>query len=70
MIDAISMSQQAALLCSGLAKQNISDSGEVNIDLALPDNSVPRYSIIVTDKKCQKRPEAMTYAAFIVPQGR
>ncbi|XP_075214630.1 eEF1A lysine and N-terminal methyltransferase homolog isoform X2 [Lycorma delicatula] len=70
MIDAISMSQQAALVCSGLAKQNISDSGEVTIDLALPDNSVPRYSIVVTDKKCKKLAEAMTYAAFIVPQGR
>lgn len=70
MIDAISMSQQASMLCSGLGKMNIFDSGEVTIDLTLPNNSTPRYTIVVTDKNTSKTPESMTYAAFIVPQGR
>ncbi|RZF35487.1 hypothetical protein LSTR_LSTR013131 [Laodelphax striatellus] len=73
MLDAIGMSQQTAALCAGLATHSIADSGEVSIDLSPPDQppaAPPRYTIVVVDRKCAKPPEAMTYAAFLVPQGR
>ncbi|XP_039280427.1 eEF1A lysine and N-terminal methyltransferase homolog [Nilaparvata lugens] len=74
MVSRIGMSQQAAALCAGLASHSIADiataEGEVSIDLMEPHSDMPRYTVVVVDAKCAKPPQNMTYAAFIVPQGR
>ncbi|XP_055919548.1 eEF1A lysine and N-terminal methyltransferase homolog [Eupeodes corollae] len=65
---AVTSSQNAAMVCNGLARSNIIGLNEVSMDLFKPGETTPRYTIVIIDQ-----PPVRTngkYAAFIVPQGR
>lgn len=67
LINSILSVQQSALVCDRLSKKNVSDVGEINLDLYQPGNDNPRYKIYILDKP---NSNGKTYAAFLVPQGR
>ncbi|KAI5704235.1 hypothetical protein M8J75_003242 [Diaphorina citri] len=70
-ISAVRTEQQVALLCCGLSSSNISSTGPLTLDVYSPQNpDVPRYTLVVIDKPSTKSTDDMTYAAFIIPQGR
>lgn len=69
-VDAVKSAQQVALICSGLNRCNISGTGEVSLELTRPDDKYPRYTVFVADKPNIRNPSDMSFAAFIVPQGR
>ncbi|XP_011301655.1 methyltransferase-like protein 13 isoform X1 [Fopius arisanus] len=66
-INSVLSNQQSALVCDRLQKRSIADVGEVNLDLYLPGNDSPRYTIYVLDRPSTS---GKSYAAFLVPQGR
>uniref|UniRef100_A0A1B6D8N5 Methyltransferase type 11 domain-containing protein n=1 Tax=Clastoptera arizonana TaxID=38151 RepID=A0A1B6D8N5_9HEMI len=70
MLAAIKAAQDAAMICTGLNRCSLTDSGEVVIDLTKPNEKEPRYTVIVADKDDVKDASNMTFAAFIVPQRR
>ncbi|XP_012251378.2 eEF1A lysine and N-terminal methyltransferase homolog [Athalia rosae] len=67
-ISAVKSTQQMAVICSRLHRANITDVGEVSLDLHRPGDKHPRYTIYVLDQPFSRKNEL--YAAFIVPQGR
>lgn len=69
-VDAVKSAQQVALICSGLNRCSISGTGEVTLELMRPDDKYPRYTVFVADRPNIKNPTDMSFAAFIVPQGR
>ncbi|XP_026685542.1 methyltransferase-like protein 13 [Diaphorina citri] len=70
-ISAVRTEQQVALLCCGLSSSNISSTGPLTLDVYSPQNpDVPRYTLVVIDKPSTKSTDDMSYAAFIIPQGR
>lgn len=60
--------QMVAIVCSGLQRSN-SGGKEIELEIAKPDEGSPRYAIRIVEKPKPKA-SGMTYAAFIVPQGR
>uniref|UniRef100_A0A8D9EM28 Methyltransferase-like protein 13 n=2 Tax=Cacopsylla melanoneura TaxID=428564 RepID=A0A8D9EM28_9HEMI len=71
LISAVRTEQQVALLCCGLSNSNISSTGSLTLDVYAPGNpDIPRYTLVVIDKPSTKSTDDMTYAAFIIPQGR
>ncbi|XP_015114910.1 eEF1A lysine and N-terminal methyltransferase homolog [Diachasma alloeum] len=66
-INSVLSVQQSALVCDRLQKKSVADVGEVNLDLYIPGNDSPRYTIYVLDRPSTK---GKSYAAFLVPQGR
>uniref|UniRef100_A0A1B6FY48 Methyltransferase type 11 domain-containing protein n=1 Tax=Cuerna arida TaxID=1464854 RepID=A0A1B6FY48_9HEMI len=67
---AVKTMQDTALVCSGLNRCNIANSGEVIMELSRPGDVSPRYTITVADSPNVKDVTRMKFAAFIVPQGR
>lgn len=61
-------SQMIAIVCSGLQRSN-SGGREIEFEIGRPEDDTPRYIIKIVEKPCPKA-SGMTYAAFIVPQGR
>ncbi|CAH1395829.1 unnamed protein product [Nezara viridula] len=61
-------SQMVAIVCSGLQRSN-SGGREIELEIGKPEDDTPRYTIRIVEKPCPKA-SGMTYAAFIVPQGR
>ncbi|XP_063984530.1 eEF1A lysine and N-terminal methyltransferase homolog isoform X2 [Diachasmimorpha longicaudata] len=66
-INSVLSVQQSALVCDRLQNKNVADVGEVNLDLYIPGNDSPRYSIYVLDRPSTR---GKSYAVFLVPQGR
>ncbi|KAG6453988.1 eEF1A lysine and N-terminal methyltransferase homolog [Manduca sexta] len=64
----VKSAQDAAFITNGLAKTNLDDENEVSLDLMLPGEDSPRYTLYVVDKKHSQI--INKYAVFIVPQGR
>lgn len=67
---AVKTMQDTALVCSGLNRCALADAGEVTIELSRPGDKYPRYTVTVADSPKVENTANMTYAAFIVPQGR
>ncbi|KAG8277682.1 Methyltransferase-like protein 13 [Homalodisca vitripennis] len=67
---AVKAMQDTALVCSGLNRCNIANTGEVVVELSRPGDVTPRYTITVADSPNAKDVTRMKFAAFIVPQGR
>jgi hypothetical protein len=61
--------QQSSLVCSKLNHGSIAGYGEVFLDLFLPGETKPRYTVHVLDQP-YAREFGRRFAAFIVPQGR
>ncbi|EZA46363.1 Methyltransferase-like protein, partial [Ooceraea biroi] len=83
MISAVFSTQQLALMLNKLRNSNIVDIGEVSLDLQLPGDEHPRYTVYVIDRPCTycestfaayiDRPSThceRMFAAYIVPQGK
>lgn len=70
MINAIKSAQDAAMICTGLNRCSLTDTGEVIIDLTRPNEKDVRYTVIVAEQPHVKNSSDMTFAAFIVPQRR
>lgn len=60
--------QQAAMVCSGLSKNNLVGQDEISLDLYQAGEKSPRFTVYVLDQQFEK--SNGLYAAFIVPQGR
>lgn len=67
LINSILSVQQSSLVCDRLKKKSISDVGEINLDLFVPGNDNPRYTIYILDRP---RSKGKTFVVFLVPQGR
>ncbi|XP_045510777.1 eEF1A lysine and N-terminal methyltransferase homolog [Colias croceus] len=63
----VKSAQDAAFITNGLGKTSLEGDDEVSLDLMVPGQDSPRYSLYVVD---QKKQAATKYAVFIVPQGR
>jgi hypothetical protein len=61
--------QQSSLVCSKLNRGSVAGCGEVFLDLFVPGEATPRYTVHVLDQPCAKE-TGRRFAAFIVPQGR
>ncbi|KAK0087112.1 hypothetical protein PV326_005290 [Microctonus aethiopoides] len=67
LINSILSVQQSSLVCDRLKKKSIADVGEINLDLFVPGNDNPRYTIYILDRP---RSKGKTFVVFLVPQGR
>lgn len=67
---AVKSMQDTALVCSGLNRCSLADTGEVTVELSRPTDKYPRYTVTVADSPKVKDTANMKFAAFIVPQGR
>ncbi|XP_055859084.1 eEF1A lysine and N-terminal methyltransferase homolog [Episyrphus balteatus] len=67
-VAAVTSTQNAAMICNGLARSNIVGLNEVTMDLYKPGESNPRYTLYISDQPPARNNGK--YAAFIVPQGR
>lgn len=61
--------QQSSMVCSKLKRGSVAGYGEIFLDLFLPGEATPRYTIHVLDQP-YARETGRRFAAFIVPQGR
>lgn len=68
-ISSVKSLQQSSLVCSKLNHGNVAGYGEVCLDLFVPGEATPRYTVHVLDQPCAKE-TGRRFAAFIVPQGR
>ncbi|XP_069356733.1 eEF1A lysine and N-terminal methyltransferase homolog [Maniola hyperantus] len=68
LMSCVKSAQDAAFITNGLAKTSLDGDDEVSLDLMLPGEEIPRYTLYIVD---QKKSQAINkYAVFIVPQGR
>lgn len=67
---AVKTMQDTALVCSGLNRCSLANTGEVTVELSRSGDQIPRYTVIVADSPDVKDTGNMKFAAFIVPQGR
>jgi spermidine synthase len=68
MIEAVTQTQTAAMVCNGLARGSIAKTNEVSLDLFIPGEKKPRYTLNILDQAPVRGNNK--FAAFIVPQGR
>ncbi|CAH0383255.1 unnamed protein product [Bemisia tabaci] len=66
----VKTTQEAGLICSKLSRVVLDPKDEICIDVTRPEDSSPRYTFTIIDKAGSRGPEKMSFAAFIVPQGR
>lgn len=67
-IDAVNSAQNVAMITHGLSKNSLSEKEEVFLNLYIPGNDNPRYTVRVLDMYSSKN--GGRFAVFIVPQGR
>lgn len=68
-ISSVKSLQQSSLVCSKLNHGSVAGCGEVCLDLFVPGEATPRYTVHVLDQPYAKE-TGRRFAAFIVPQGR
>jgi len=68
-ISSVKSLQQSSLVCSKLNRGSVAGCGEVCLDLFVPGEATPRYTVHVLDQSYAKE-TGRRFASFIVPQGR
>jgi hypothetical protein len=68
-ISGVKSLQQSSLVCSKLNRGSVAGYGEVFLDLFVPGETTPRYTVNILDQPYAKE-TGRRFAAFIVPQGR
>ncbi|XP_047506732.1 eEF1A lysine and N-terminal methyltransferase homolog isoform X3 [Pieris napi] len=68
LLSCVKSAQDTAFITNSLGKSRLDEDDEVSLDLMMPGEDTPRYTLYVVDKK--KSQAVNKYAVFIVPQGR
>ncbi|CAH3855140.1 eEF1A lysine and N-terminal methyltransferase homolog [Pieris brassicae] len=68
LLSCVKSAQDTAFITNSLGKSHLDEDDEVSLDLMMPGEDTPRYTLYVVDKK--KSQAVNKYAVFIVPQGR